>query len=197
MNMPAYLTDANFWASIWPLLFFPLLVAFILSMCVASPIENPARFRLFVLISFSLSLLGMVTGNLTGLSRDSSVGSVLPAVLGLVGGMAVYVFGKEGRLAQYTVSLGLVAMTINLIVGVYWGSRTRILYEFETQVRGPEFMRPAELARVDTDLAVAIQNMRNEAKFKILKAAMEKQYGFRLEITFEKRDSIRSMQPTQ
>ena len=69
-------------------LFFPLLVAFILSMCVASPIDNPARFRLLVLISFSLSLLGMVTGNLTGLSRDSSVGSVLPAVLGLVQDLA-------------------------------------------------------------------------------------------------------------
>jgi hypothetical protein len=43
------------------------------------------------------SVVAYIAGYLTGVSRASAVGSVLPAVLALIGGLNIYFFGTENR----------------------------------------------------------------------------------------------------
>src|SRR4051794_22500640 len=51
------------------------------------------------LVGFGLpvSIVSVVAGYATGHSRAPAVGSVLPAVLSLVGGLTIYVFGTEAK----------------------------------------------------------------------------------------------------
>lgn len=77
----------------------------------------------------ALSLLGIATGQITGLSRDSAVHAVLPAVLGLMGGATIYLIGAWGKELQTTVVAAVIGLSINLVVGVYWGSYSRVIYE--------------------------------------------------------------------
>ena len=53
-------------------------------------------FRLLLLVLLAFSLLGFVTGQIMGQSREPAVMAVLPAVLTLLGGIDVYLVGAKG-----------------------------------------------------------------------------------------------------
>src|SRR5687767_11101854 len=57
------------------------------------------KFKKSIIDTFAYStpvvLLGFISGYLTGISRSPAVGNVIPAILTLVGGFNIYVFGKE------------------------------------------------------------------------------------------------------
>jgi hypothetical protein len=77
-------------------------------------------------IFFALALLGVVTGYLTGLSRSSAVGAVIPAVLTLIGGLVLYlVTGDAPRARRMLTAASVVALMTNLLVGTLWGSLSR------------------------------------------------------------------------
>ncbi|MDN3273460.1 hypothetical protein QWJ07_04335 [Frankia sp. RB7] len=87
-----------------------------------------------------IALVGYSVGFLTGISRSPAIGNLLPAVLALIGGLSVYVFGTTTTykaLVGYCVSL--------LIVSLFYGTQTG---SFEREVhREGRLMAMFELER--------------------------------------------------
>ncbi|MFC5302784.1 hypothetical protein [Azospira restricta] len=80
--------------------------------------------RDLVLVLAAFSMLGLVTGYLTGFSRSPAVGAVLPAVLSLVAGMAVFLMGKDAA-SRTIVALSVLIFSISLVLGTGWGATMR------------------------------------------------------------------------
>jgi hypothetical protein len=123
---PTYLTSGQLWVVLWPIPVFALLFAG----CTALLIwwRNGDWTTVFVVI-LAISMLGLVTGIITGNSRDSAVGAVLPAVLTIVGAIAIYIFTSKQGAVHVLASLIVLALSTNLLMGAFWGSRLRQDYE--------------------------------------------------------------------
>jgi len=119
-----------------------------------------------VAVVFSLSLLGIVTGQITGFSRESAVGTVLPAVLGLLGGVMVYLVGTKGKRLQLPVVMSVIGLTLNLLVGTYWGAYLR---------GSPGALAYQALAKENARYTAELQKLLNDQKYNQLKAAFEAQ----------------------
>jgi hypothetical protein len=166
--MPDYLTDLEIWKAIWPLVLFPLGCA--LAICLA--LGSKGRVACVPTV-FALSLLGIVIGLLTGLSRESAIGAVLPAVLGLLGGVMIYLIGTKGASLQATVVMGAIGLTLNLLVGAYWGAHSRALYE--ASVSAPEALAARAVAKENARYTAALQRLLNDQKYAKLKAELDAQ----------------------
>jgi hypothetical protein len=114
--MPLYLFNTAVWEAVWPIPVTAVVMAVVLSL-VGTP-EISWRDRFWVLLSFSM--LGLITGVLSGLSRQSVIGAVLPPVLSLVGGLAIYLIGKDSS-GRMLVSLSVLVLSFALFVGTTWG----------------------------------------------------------------------------
>ena len=77
-----------------------------------------------LLLLAAFSMLGLVAGYLTGFSRSPAVGAVLPAVLSLVGGLAVFLIGKDPSV-RVAVSLSVLIFATGLLLGATWGAVMR------------------------------------------------------------------------
>ena len=71
-----------------------------------------------------LSLVGIVSGYLTGLSRAPAVTALVPGVLTLVGAFALYLVGKE-RDHGATVGVAVVSFSLSILIGATIGSDVR------------------------------------------------------------------------
>jgi hypothetical protein len=73
-----------------------------------------------------MSLLGIVAGFLTGLSRAPAVASVLPGVLTLIGGLVAFIFTQNNQTDRHlSTAVGTLALVIALLAGTLWGSMIR------------------------------------------------------------------------
>ena len=125
--MPPYLTHAETWEAVWPLPLAAVVIASLLYtivMLVARPEDK--RGLLLVLLAFSM--LGIVTGYLTGLSREPAVGAVLPAVLSLFGGLAAALIGRDNA-SRMVVSIAVLAFAFSIVLSTGWGVRLRNIAE--------------------------------------------------------------------
>jgi len=118
--MPPYLIQIEVWKSIWPIILTVFLLAIIISMFEPN---KKKRIELF-LVTLAFSILGMVTGYLTGFSRESAVGAVLPAVLSLMGGLMVFLVGKTQE-SRVIVSVSMIVFSFALLLGTGWGAVMR------------------------------------------------------------------------
>jgi hypothetical protein len=168
--MPSYLTDVEIWKALWPLLLFPFVVA--LCICL---IFCARPFRQVLSVVFALSLLGLVTGQVTGFSRVSAVGTVLPAVLGLLGGLMLYLIGTKGQRLQAPVVMGVIGLTANLLVGIYWGARSR--GDYEADQAGSVVLSRQAVAQETARYTAALQKLLHDKKYRELKAALEADKG--------------------
>jgi hypothetical protein len=78
----------------------------------------------YLLAGLPIALVGYSVGYLTGISRSPAIGSLLPAVLTLIGGVSVYVFGTDTTyksLVGYCVCL----LVVSLFYGTESGSYER------------------------------------------------------------------------
>lgn len=118
--MPPYLAHLESWKALWPM---PVAVIILTALffVIVRPKEG-RRELVFVLAAFSM--LGLVTGYLTGFSRSPAVGAVLPAVLSLVAGMAVFLMGKDAA-SRMIVALSVLIFSISLVIGTGWGATMR------------------------------------------------------------------------
>lgn len=75
----------------------PLIALSILNAAVASIIARLAKLKVgdTLLLGLSFGSIGIAAGLMVGLSRDSVVGAVLPALLTFISTFAVYQFGKD------------------------------------------------------------------------------------------------------
>jgi hypothetical protein len=164
--MPGYLTDLEIWKALWPLFFFALASAF--AIC---RIFTAKAYRGTLPPVFALCLLGIVTGQVTGLSRDAAVGTVIPAILGLLGGIVLYLIGSKGKELQGLVVMGVVGLSLNLVVGIYWGAYSRDAYE--AYASRPEVLTAQALAEEKARYTAALQRLVDEHKYAELKAKLE------------------------
>jgi len=133
--MPAYLLQTEVWKVLWPILPAATVVAalsWLLSWKKGEVWRE--RWSWFVpLLSFSM--LGLVAGLLAGFSRQPAVGALLPSVLSLVGGLAIYLVGKDSQ-GRVPVSLCILALAFNLLVGATWGAVLReVAEEYKNSAR--------------------------------------------------------------
>lgn len=130
--MPVYFATLSWFWSLWPLLVLPTIVALLLAIPRGQLDETSLSrgknvwARWIVLLGFAV--LGAITGFLTGMSRSPAVGTVLPAVLSLVGGIAVFMLSKDGKVRDF-VSRSVVALSVCIIVAALWGALERSAWE--------------------------------------------------------------------
>lgn len=115
----------------WSSAFRPLILGAILAFVVAAFFSFINRsisykekllrnFSALFAISMPIALLGYVAGYLTGLSRSPTVGTIVPAVLTLIGGFGVYLFDTEPKkriLIGYTIFLFALVLFYGANVG--------------------------------------------------------------------------------
>lgn len=80
-------------------------------------------------VSLSFGLLAYASGFLTGFSRVAVVGNLLPAALGLIGGLGVYLFGRgeDGNSGNpIAVGTAVAAFSGGLILGFMMGTQDRL-----------------------------------------------------------------------
>src|SRR5258708_16188199 len=109
---PEYLLSIGLWKTFLPL---PVTAAIISALVYGTGTWNEAfderRGIYRVLIAFSA--LGLITGIVGGDSREPAVGAILPAVLSLVGGIAIYLIGKDVS-QRVLVGLSIFCLSISL-----------------------------------------------------------------------------------
>jgi hypothetical protein len=162
-NMASYLLDITLWANLAPIPCFSVIVAIIIS---AVSRVREGRKIIFVSV-LAMSLLGIVAGQMTGMSREPAVSAVIPAVLGLFGGIAAYIFATKEERQQFLVALSIIGFSLNLLVGVFWGSKLRSDYEkFENSL-------PILLLQEANEQEIRLQRVINEQQIRNLKNAIE------------------------
>lgn len=62
-----------------------------------------------------------------------------------MGVVVLYVIGVQAARVQIIVAVCVVAMTVNLLVGSYWGAKSRIVYENWLQDSARLYAQQAEL----------------------------------------------------
>jgi hypothetical protein len=85
-----------------------------------------ARIPLLCLVAFIFGTLALSTGMITASSREAAVGDVLPAALGLIGAVALYVFTKverEAPLAATAVASFAILLLLGTLIGSYERAR--------------------------------------------------------------------------
>ena len=148
------------------------------------------RFALLFLSILTFALLGFVTGQIMGQSRESAVGAVLPAVLTLLGGIVIYLIGSKGIQTQAIVSSMAFCFAMALLVGSLYGARLRI--EFDARNVDPPFLRARELALEQNQYVLEVARLRDYVKLLKLKrdfADKEKLDLSRFESMFETKPS--------
>ena len=163
-RMPSYLTEWALWRDLLPL---PLFATLVTSGLVFGKIVRRDEAKLAVIVVGAMALLGIVTGQLTGQSREPAVGAVLPAVLGLIGGVTVYLFAMKEPKTQVLVGLAVVAFSINMLVGTFWGAKLRAdfnAYQANLGVR---------LAREAVEHEIRLQQAVNEKQLLDIREALK------------------------
>ncbi|MDQ2733453.1 MAG: hypothetical protein M3Y55_00355 [Pseudomonadota bacterium] len=123
--IPPYLSDSTLWWGLVPIPALTILVALVFYATLVGA-NRKAGAWLVVFPFTAFLLLGLVAGYLTGLSRESAVGAVVPAVLTLMGGVAAVLIGRAAnQAATLRVSGLIVSFSIGLLVGTTWGSAMR------------------------------------------------------------------------
>lgn len=112
--------------------------------------------RTYFIVVVAFALLGLVTGVLAGFSRQSAIGAVLPAVLSLVGGLAIYLIGAK-KADQGLVGVCVIALSVDLMIGTSWGAVLRDVYEksfTSAEVRKREALVEVEVRDFRRDLGL-------------------------------------------
>lgn len=87
--------------------------------------KQTGRQTVFVLVLlFCLSLVGAAAGYSGGLSRSAVVGDIVPAILALIGGVVLYIFGVA-QSKTLLPAFGVIALICALILGYSTGSNFR------------------------------------------------------------------------
>lgn len=94
-------------------------------------------------IGVPFTVLGIIAGYITGLSRDPAVAAVLPAVLTLVGAL-ILGFSTNGRQKIIAASAVVIYLSLSLVGGIDYGARKRTQYEnaknsFDAQIEKANF----------------------------------------------------------
>jgi hypothetical protein len=124
--MPSYITNYQLWTDLYPIPLFAALISFLLSLLSG---EDRSNFGKAFIVIFSMSLLGIIAGQIMGQSREPAVGSVMPSILAMIAGLIIYLVSAKSFQQQHIVALIVIGFSINLLVGSFWGAQLRFDYE--------------------------------------------------------------------
>ena len=96
-------------------------------------VKEEERRNTIVLLG-ALSLVGASAGIAGGMSRAAAVGDIVPAFLGLLGGVAIYLFGVDSS-KGLVASFGATALSISLLVSYFLASELRNKSDDHREIR--------------------------------------------------------------
>ena len=135
-------------AAVATALIFSSVLALIVSFIVRYFRLTRKDFRLLLLVLLAFSLLGFVTGQIMGQSREPAVMAVLPAVLTLLGGIVIYLVGAKGIQTQAIVASMVTCFAIALLTGVHFGARLRVDFDLRTAAYTEDNRHAVEVRRL-------------------------------------------------
>ena len=95
------------------------LMPFIISLVV-----QKEKWKIIIVMLGALALVGSSAGIAGGISRTAAVGDIVPAFLGLLGGVSIYLFGVDSS-KGLAASFGTAALSISLIASYTLASKFR------------------------------------------------------------------------
>ncbi|MCQ0093380.1 hypothetical protein [Roseovarius sp. M141] len=105
------------------------LIPFVLSLAV----QRDRKLEIGIILVV-LSIVGSCAGLAGGMSRIGAVGSIIPAFLGLLGGLSIYLFGVD-RSKGLIASFGTAALSLSLIISYTAGSQFRNIGDDHRDIR--------------------------------------------------------------
>ena len=133
--MPEYLFNVTTLKAIWPIILTAVLLAWGASLFV----DKEKRKEVF-LVMLTFSMMGIVTGYLTGLSSEPAVGAVVPALLSLMGGLLLMIASKSEKNSKeeiktrlFIISIGVFIFSLTFLLGAHWGGTTRAIGMFKLE----------------------------------------------------------------
>ena len=96
-------------------------------------VKEEDRRSIMVLLG-GLALVGASAGIAGGMSRTAAVGDIVPAFLGLLGGVAIYLFGVDSS-KGLVASFGAAALSISLLVGYLLAAEVRNASDDQREIR--------------------------------------------------------------
>ncbi len=98
-----------------------------------------------------VALLAYIAGYLTGISRSAAVGSTVPAVLALIGGLNIYFFGTKSR-QKAVVAYSIFVFAFVFFYGVWGGVVNREAGRVGRMIELAEQERAIRAYRVNRDM---------------------------------------------
>ena len=144
------------------------------------------NFAALFLPILAFTLLGFVTGQIMGESRESAVSAVLPAVMTLLGGVFIYLIGSKGMQTQIIVSSMVFCFVLALLTGTLYGARLRV--DFDAANADPIYLRARNLMLEQNSYVIDAARLRDYVEIQKLKrdfADKEKLDLSRFESVFE------------
>lgn len=92
------------------------------------------RILQILIVLLVLSIIGACAGLAGGMSRVGAVGSIIPAFLGVLGGLSIYLFGVD-RSKGLIASFGAAALSLSLIISYTAGSQFRNIGDDHRDIR--------------------------------------------------------------
>lgn len=117
--MPLYLYNMQVFKTLWPMLFLVTILALVSCFLFS---ERGNRKTIFVTV-MAFSSLGLISGYLTGFSREPAMSALIPSVLSFMSGILLFLITKGKN--STAVSLSVVVFSFLLMLGAQWGSVMR------------------------------------------------------------------------
>ena len=140
--MPNYLTEPAIYISIWPLPIAALIFSGIFGILVKLfSIEILNNNKMASFIVFSFAFLGLTAGYLSGISRESILGDVIPAILAIISGVSLYLIQQE-KGDRVLVGSVIIVLSAGLLLGSLWGASARV-YDVLAPASAPTLPPPS------------------------------------------------------
>ena len=111
------------------------------------------------LIVFTMTTIGGLSGYLGGASRVGTVGDIVPAFIGLLGGVAAYLFGIKSENREI-VALSVLGFSVTLFMGFAYGADSRSSSEYNQSFveACQNIMFAPESYHIDNTLSQRLEN---------------------------------------
>ncbi|HEY9079451.1 hypothetical protein [Magnetovibrio sp.] len=126
----------------------------------SSSISTKMPYTAYFAVLVTFALLGAISGQMTGQSRDPAIGDVLPGILTLIGGLFMYLISKNDALLQLITASSITTLVLCLLIGTQWGAQLRL--EYETNARLIAESGSTALKKEEVQHAVNLQKLLNK-----------------------------------
>lgn len=130
--MPPFLEQS---VTIYLLTFLALAlsVSLLLSLLINHDMKSD-NFKEVFQATLTASLVACAIGILVGLSRDGTVGTVLPAILSVLGGLSIFQLTTKTKEQRTLIAMSVISFFLTLSISTTWSSYWRVMGENQQQL---------------------------------------------------------------